>query len=148
MYANDSFFTLSLPGQFGLLLLSTFLTIIIFVGFWKLTKRCNIFFKLGLSVSILWLFVWLSPQIYYSYYLFLFDDLEFKNITKRPPTAADIVSLMTFSNRVDFSNHGKGLLGWGLIFLSLVRTSRKRCAEGQLGGNAVIYPRKNVAKPD
>ncbi len=121
MYADDSFFTLSVPGQIGLVLLSALLTSAFVFGFWTLTRRRNVLFRLAAAVMTLWLFVWLSPQVYYTYYLVLFDSLEFKNVIKSPPTASDMISLMTFSDRANFSNHGKGILGWGLVIASVFR---------------------------
>lgn len=126
MYANDSFFTLGIGGQIGLVLLSLVLTLAIVAAFWVFTKQRNVFVKLGLSVVVLWLFVWLSPQIYYTYYLFLFDSIEAQNVIKSPPTVSKILSLMTFSDRANFSHHGKGLLGWLLIVVSVLGSYRHR----------------------
>jgi hypothetical protein len=109
-------------------MLSAALSLTILVVFWKTAWRANIVLKLGFSVFALWLFVWLSPQAYYTYYLFLFDGLEFKNVIKSPPTMTEMFSLLTFSDRANFSNHGKALLGWGLIMLSILGSrGHRRC---------------------
>ncbi|MEM7711776.1 MAG: hypothetical protein AAF264_13740, partial [Pseudomonadota bacterium] len=64
MYAGDSFFTLGPGGQAGLALLSLFL--------WALTLLAALrpvlaarTLRLLRAITLLWAFVWLSPQVYY-----------------------------------------------------------------------------------
>lgn len=119
MYDGDSFYTLSMIGRAGLVLLSGLLAVALVWLFVKTTKQFNLILKLVFSIIFLWFFVWLSPQVYYAYYVFIFDTLEFKNVIKPPPTPKELLSLLSFSDRANFSNHSKGLLGWILIGISL-----------------------------
>ena len=119
MYEGDSFFTLTIIERTGLVLLSSILAVALILTFLKITIQFKLVVKLAFSVILLWLFVWLSPQIYYFYYIFLFDTLEFQNVIKLPPKPKEIFSLLSFSDRANLSNHGKGILGWVMILLSL-----------------------------
>jgi len=119
MYEGDSFFTLTIIERTGLVLLSSILVVTLVLAFLKITTQFKLIVKLAFSVIFLWLFVWLSPQAYYFYYIFLFDTLEFQNVIKLPPTPKDIFSLLSFSDRTNLSNHSKGILGWVMILISL-----------------------------
>lgn len=128
MYEHDSFFTLSIAGQIGLVMISFALALVIFLVFWALTRRRNVYLKIGLSIFVIWLFVWLSPQIYYTYYLFLFDDIPVQNVIKSPPSLSKMGALLTFTDRANFSNHAKGILFWILIAISLLGEKSERRA--------------------
>jgi len=133
MYDRDTFFNLSIPGQIGLAALSL---ILVFLMIWliftalKKTPRFNlpldVLIRLGLAVSLFWLFVWLSPQIYYTYYHLLFDDLPRQIVVKTPPTPQDLANLLFFQNRVALSHHSTGILGWSLILIALANTFKRR----------------------
>ena len=73
------------------------------------------FTKLVIALIVFYLFVWLSPQIYHTYYLFIFDGLPLQNVIRRPPTPVAIFHLMNFTNHHNLSAHGLGILAWGLI---------------------------------
>ena len=75
MYAEDSFHTLSLLGQIGLVALSLFLACLLVLASWRLALRRRAAIRIALALCLLYLFVWLSPQVYYLYYLTLFDGL-------------------------------------------------------------------------
>lgn len=118
MYEGDSFYTLSILGRAGLILLSIFLATILVLTLLKIIKRFNLLMNLAFSVFFLWLFVWLSPQIYYTYYMLLFDFLEFKSVLKLPPAPNEILGLLSFTDQANFSNHSKGILGWIMVLMS------------------------------
>ena len=127
MYEYDSFFTLSVMGQVGLTVLSIGLGILL-VGLvrWMVQDR-PMALRLVSAVLALWLFVWLSPQIYYLYYMLLFDGLVFKSVLSSPPSLAELFEILFLRSDSTLSNHGKTLLGWILIISSLVRrTPRNR----------------------
>jgi len=133
MYERDTFFNLSIPGQIGLAALSLALALVmIWLTFTVLKKipRINLLFDaliaLSLAVSAFWLFVWLSPQIYYTYYHLLFDDLPRQIVVKTPPTLETLANLLFFQNRVALSHHATGILGWALILIALANTFKRR----------------------
>ncbi|EFL88908.1 conserved hypothetical protein [Ahrensia sp. R2A130] len=61
------------------------------------------------------LFDWLTPQIYYFYYMVLIDNLPLQIVTQMPPSPLKLLHLLTFSERSNLSFHSRGLLGWTLI---------------------------------
>ena len=75
MYAEDSFHTLSLASQIGLVVLSLLLAGLLIFASWRLALRRRLAARIAFAVLLLFLFVWLSPQVYYLYYLALFDGL-------------------------------------------------------------------------
>lgn len=114
MYDGDSFFTLGLGGQTGLVILTIVLSILTIM----LTHRIAtmIRWKVWAVVSALtlfWLFIWLSPQVYYLYYLMIFTDLPWQTVVSWPPPAGEtLVDLFLFRGDGNLSNHGKGILFW------------------------------------
>lgn len=122
MYPDDSFFTLSVGGQIGLVALSTSLAVFTLFLFWRIARGRHLAVRLGLAFAYFFLFVWLSPQVYYFYYLTLFDGLPFQSVVKAPPGPITLLDLLTFQDRATLSAHSKGILGWMLIVIgSLTR---------------------------
>ena len=115
MYNEDSFFTLSIPGQIGLVVLSRGLMLLCLWLAHVLGRGRRRALRLWLAFIIFWAFLWLSPQAYYAYYMTLFDGLPLQNVIKSPPGLSTIVSLLTFTDAPNLSNHGKGVLGWVLL---------------------------------
>lgn len=114
MYDGDSFFTLGLGGQIGLVILTIVLSILTIM----LTHRVAtmIRWKVWAVVSALtlfWLFIWLSPQVYYFYYLMIIPDLPWQIVVNWPPPQGEsLVDLILFRGDGTLSNHGKGVLFW------------------------------------
>ncbi|MEP4198950.1 MAG: hypothetical protein ABJL99_25270 [Aliishimia sp.] len=124
MYTQDSFFTLSAFGQFGLTVVSLILaafTLLIAVrvhGHWLLRL-------LGAGV-LAWGFVWLSPQVYYSYYRMIIANLPAQWVIGTPPVPRQIAELMMFAGPANLSAHSQGLLIWGVFLAALVKKSHLR----------------------
>jgi len=118
MYAQDSFHTLSGPGQVGLVVLSVILTSLILWTAWRLMARRNVTTRLVLAVTLFFAFVWLSPQIYYTYYLTLFEGLPWQIVVKRPPDPMTLWHILSFQHGATLSAHSLGLLGWALIVMA------------------------------
>lgn len=121
MYEGDSLFTLTVPGQIGLLLLSISLTVGVLALTWLLTKRRAIGWRLGIAAILFYLFIWISPQIYYQYYLLIIDGLPWQIVVKSPPGPAHLAELLSFTFRPNLSAHSKGALGWALLALAIFR---------------------------
>lgn len=122
MYNGDSFFTLSSGGQTGLALLSLALAAATFVAAGRLFKlvperglAAKLAARLGVAVFVMWLFIWLSPQLYYLYYLTLFDGLPWQIVVQNPPEFHAILQQITFTGPATLSDHSKGALAWLLI---------------------------------
>jgi len=120
MYADDSFHTLTRPEQFGLIVLSATLAAVLLVASWRTMTKRRAITRAAIAACLFYLFVWLSPQAYYAYYLILFDGLIWQNVIKPPPPLWSILEILTFQGPVTLSAHFKGLLGWALTILALV----------------------------
>lgn len=118
MYENDSFLTLSIAERIGLVCVTLVLSAFLIWLFWLTIKRLNIWIRPMLALVFLYVFIWLSPQIYYLYYLVIFDFLEFKNVIHPPFNPLTLLNLLTFTESGKLADHGKGVLGWILIILS------------------------------
>lgn len=125
MYAQDTFFHLSLLGRTGLAFLSLLLGIITIWIFLKISSRFARPVKVCLAVVFLSVFIWLSPQIYYFYYLMIFEDLPTQIIIQWPPSISEIYRVITFSGNANLSEHSKGALFWIMIIISLTKPSIK-----------------------
>ena len=135
MYANDSFHTLTLAGQIGLVALSlTFAATTLFTAWWMMAKalektpgktKFTFMARLAIAASFFYLFVWLSPQLYYTYYLLLFDDLPWQLVIKAPPAPRPLVDLLAFQGPTTLSAHTKGVLGW-LLFVIAIASPRRQ----------------------
>lgn len=123
MYQDDSFFTLTLAGQTGLVLLSTLMASMTVIVFCKLARPLNQISAAGLAVIFLWLHVWLSPQPYYFYYMLLYDGLPLQSVLAIPPSPGEILRLLTFTGDFNLSAHGKGVLGWLMILIAICKRS-------------------------
>lgn len=120
MYEGDTFFNLTVLGRIGLGLLSITLFALTMAAFYWVAKRMSLASRIVTALVFLWLFIWLTPQIYYLYYLLLFDGLVLQNVIRKPPDAQEILAIMTFSDRAWLSSHAKALLGWAMILLSFL----------------------------
>ena len=126
MYDSDSFFDLTLVGRIGLLLLSSGMALGLIAIVWRGFRSPPLWLRIVGAFALLWLFVWLSPQVYYRYYRFLIPDLPLQWVLKTPPSPVDIARLLIFQGREPLSDHGKALLGWALAAAALIPSIRAR----------------------
>ncbi len=120
LYDGDSFFTLGFAGRAGLIALSVFLSVVTIRASRRIGRRRRIITRILIALAALYLFTWLSPQIYYAYYLMIFDGLPLQIVIQPPPSPGDVARLLTFQLNATLSDHGKGALGWLLIAASLI----------------------------
>lgn len=121
LYDGDSFLTLSLAGRIGLIALSALLSAITIWASWRIGRGRRFATRILTALAMLYLFTWLSPQVYYGYYLMIFDGLPLQIVIHAPPSPADVAGLLTFQANATLSDHSKGALGWLLIAASLFR---------------------------
>ena len=84
------------------------------------------------ALSVFWVFLWLSPQIYYFYYQIILDDLPWQIVIGGPPNPTALIKLLLFSGPTTLADHAKGVLGWTLFILgplATARTVRERTGE-------------------
>ncbi|MEP1207011.1 MAG: hypothetical protein ABJM29_10115 [Rhizobiaceae bacterium] len=126
MYAEDSFFTLTMTGRLGLVALSALLGGLTLALFLRLSRGQYLVWRLSLALVLFFAFVWLSPQIYYAYYQLLIGDLPWQIVIGSPPTASDLFKQLSFQERHNLSYHSRGALGWLLIVLALFQRRMPR----------------------
>lgn len=119
MYHEDSFFSLSVLGQIGLGLLSLILSVTVLLISWRIMKGRKFIVRVGIGIIVFFLFVWLSPQIFYTYYIFIFDEVDWQNVIKRPPAFTALAEFVFFQGRTTLSAHSKGILFWMLILTAV-----------------------------
>ncbi|MEO1397259.1 MAG: hypothetical protein AAFU56_00140 [Pseudomonadota bacterium] len=120
LYGEDSLFTLALPARIGLVALSTLLAVLILwlARRWSLGRHPVMCLAIGLGLFAA--FEWVSPQIYYTYYLIIFDTLPIQMVIDWPPGPVQLFKLLTFSDNANLSFHSRGVLGWSLLLVSVL----------------------------
>lgn len=126
MYTNDSFFTLSHLGQIGLAILSLLLAVCFLLLAMRIARKFGRPVRLLISSVLFALFVWLTPQIYYTYYYLLIEGLPFQWVIKAPPSPSHLGKLLTFTGPTNMSAHSKGALGWLMLILPQLASYRAK----------------------
>lgn len=120
MYTTDSFFTLSVPGQIGLAILSGILTIGMVVAARRLSVASALWMRMVLAMAMFVAFNWLSPQIYYTYYRMIIPGLPLQWVIATLPDFTETVTLLVFRAGDNLSAHGRGLLGWAMVVAAIL----------------------------
>lgn len=114
MYENDTFFHLGAMGGAGLVVLSIVMMVLM-IKITRIVAKLLPFqiWTVVTAIFLFWVFIWLAPQVYYLYYLIIFDDLPFQAVVGwPPPTGEDIVDLILFRGDSSLSAHSRGALFW------------------------------------
>jgi len=122
-YAEDSFFTLSIAGQIGLVFLSLVLTGALLALGWLVMRGRPLAVNIPVAIVLFALFVWLSPQLYFQYYRLIISGLPAQWVIGLPPFN-DIAAAAGFTGRATLSAHGQGLLFWALVAQAIVASRR------------------------
>ena len=128
MYEGDSFFLLSAAGQAGLAGLSALLAVA--AGAAVLAFKTTVG-RITSGLLVFWLFLWLTPQIYYLYYQIILDDLPWQIIVGLPPSPDALIDRFLFRGPATLSNHAKGVLGWALIGLGPLAFAVKKVTKSK-----------------
>ncbi|MEP0990577.1 hypothetical protein [Tateyamaria sp.] len=112
MYKQDSFFDLTPWGQVGLVAISTTLCLLLLLVAWAILRSHGPVIRIGGALVLFWLFVWLSPQIYYMYYWTIIPDLPVQWVIWPPPGLGKPFNMLIFNYRPNLSAHSQGILGW------------------------------------
>ena len=120
MYDGDSFFTLGVGGQVGLVLVS-----LVFAAATLGITRLITFHRPYILRPFVWAvlfitYVWVSPQGYYTYYRMIFDGLPAQSVIGVLPRPEELLGYMTFTGRATLSAHGIGVLGWLMLGVALL----------------------------
>ncbi len=115
MYEGDSFFTLSGGGQIGLAVLSGIMSVAMVWLTWRLARAWALPIRIVIWAALFVAFVWLSPQIYYFYYMTIIDGLPLQVVIKSWPDFNTLEHDADFSSRSMAADARAGL---GLLMLS------------------------------
>ena len=121
-------------------MVSLVLTLLTLGLVWRLMRGQPWFVRFAIAVALFIAFVWLSPQVYYTYYLMLFEGLPWQVVVKSLPDPLRLLKLITFSGPASLSAHSQGVLGWALLTMAALR------ACGVFNESGVRTKRR--AKPD
>lgn len=120
-YQDDSLFTLKTGEIAAVLSVSLCLAVLVFYLALKLMARRHWGVRVSIACLAFVLFVWLSPQVYYTLYVFMLDGLSWQFVVDGPPSVLSLLKILAFSERSNLSFHGQGLLGWGLIAMAVFK---------------------------
>jgi len=85
---------------------------------WRLVRGRSLWIRILIGIVVWVAYLWLAPQVYYTYYYFLFGDLPWQRVVSWPPMPLELFDIATFTSRQNLSFHGQGLLGWGLVLFA------------------------------
>ena len=114
MYRDDSFFTLGLLEAAGLLVVTALLVLGV-LALARRLRRGRLGRRLVAAAGLFWLFLWLSPQVYYAYYQLILDGLPVQIVIGWPPGAETVLRRLGFAGPATLAAHGQGVLGWVLV---------------------------------
>lgn len=126
MYSQDSFFDLSPWGQAGLICISTVLFLVTLLSVRRALFGRPIWLAIPGALVVFWVFVWVSPQIYYTYYRTIIPDLPLQWVIWPPPWPVEAVWLLIFQGPQNLSAHSQGLLGWSLVVAPFIGKATRR----------------------
>lgn len=118
MYANDSFYTLSELARIGLVAVSAVMALGVITLAVVLMRGRRGSVRLAIGVFLFSIFVWISPQGYYSYYQLILEGLPQQWVIAAPPTFIDLLELVSFRGPQTISSHSLGALFWVLVWLA------------------------------
>jgi hypothetical protein len=117
LYSGDSFFTLTQGQQIGLGMLSIILAFLVILIYFQIVKGRRFLSRFMLAFGFLFLFIWLSPQVYYAYYQIIFENLPVQIVIQYPPSPQELLQTLFFQES-NLSGHSKAVLGWIMIAIS------------------------------
>ena len=130
MDVGDSFYSLSGAGQAGLLVLSALLAVIAALSVLAPFRTAiSPLWRMTAALAVFWAFLWLSPQIYYVYYLVILDDLPWQMVIGLPPDPAVMIDLLLFKGPATLAAHAQGVLGWLLLALGPLASWGRRATK-------------------
>ena len=120
MYQQDSFFDLSLWERVGLLCISATLAVLFLLATRALLRERPVWLRVAGALILFWIFVWVSPQIYYTYYRMIIPDLPLQWVIWPPPWPGKAVLMMIFSGPQNLSAHSQGTVSYTHLTLPTI----------------------------
>ena len=125
MYQKDSFFDLTSWGQVGLACISLTLFILMVFLAHRLLGPRPVWVRVLGALVLFYVFVWVSPQVYYMYYRMVIPDLPLQWVIWPPPEPTKALKMLVFQWRDNLSAHGQGVLGWGMLVAPWLKKIRR-----------------------
>ncbi len=130
-YPNDSFHTLQPFSAIGLCIVAAIgITMMLLISRWqsraierigKLQGRYLLLADIVIGFLLYWLILSLSPQFFYLYYWFVFDNLPQQWVVQRLLPWSDYLDLWLLLENASIASHAAGMLGWILLIGKIVR---------------------------
>ena len=122
MFEGDSYLVLVAGGEAALAGLSGVL-VFLAVAAVRLARRWVTASAAvpALGLVFWWVFVWLTPQVYYLLYMLLVEELGFAWVIGWPPGPDRLLELLTFQGRATKVDVGLGMLGWVMCLVAFPR---------------------------
>lgn len=114
LFEGDSFFTLGEYERIGLAVLSAVLAVVSVLGVVLIARGEPIWMRIMLALMCVWGFEWFSPQFYYFYYMFIFDQLPMQWVIGWPGLVEPL-KIMLFQAEDSLSAQSRGVLAWMMI---------------------------------
>lgn len=122
MFEGDSYFILISGGEVALAALSGLLVFLAVASVRVARRYVNLPAAVpALGFVFFWVFVWVTPQIYYLLYMTLLEELEFRWVVGWPPGPQRLISLLTFQAEATKVDMAFGVLGWAMILAAFPR---------------------------
>jgi len=121
MYTQDSFFDLTLWGRIGLVGISAVLFLLMLFAAWRALSGMPFWLRIISALGLFYVFVWVSPQIYYMYYRMIIPDLPLQWVIWPRPNIWDAMEMLIFQGPQNLSAHSQGLLGWAIVAVAIFR---------------------------
>ena len=138
MFESDSYFVLPLWAAAGLAIVSAVFAFLTLYSANHVHRRCPkwstgiaIALHSALALLVFWLFIWLSPQGYYAYYIAIIESLIWHNVIDWPPAPSDLILLVTFTGARTLAEISQGILAWLLIVQAFYFAMRKNSPAGK-----------------
>lgn len=125
MYQQDSFFDLSAWERVGLVALSAALALMVLFAARRALRDQSGWLRVAGALVLFWAFVWVSPQVYYTYYRMIIPSLPLQWVIWPPASPIDAAKMLVFSGPQNLSAHSQGVLGWALIAAPWVGRRRR-----------------------
>lgn len=119
MYAEDTFFHLSLTGRVGLVVISGAMGALCLWGAWALGRRARWPARVLAGLGIFCVFEWLAPQVHYLWYRQVIDGLPLQWVIGRWPDPSAVWRVMGFQTPPSLSAHGRAGLGWTVLVVAI-----------------------------
>lgn len=126
MYAEDTFFHLSLVGRIGLVVISGAMAAIALWATWRLTRSIRWPARVLAALGMFCVFEWLAPQAHYLWYTQVIDGLPLQWVIGAWPDPSAVWRVMGFQEPASLSAHGRAGLGWALVAIAVLAGRWKR----------------------